>query len=276
MRKQNSLFNHACEFVNSVPVGERFRTADYIRTVGQYEEWTRWKSRSNEFYTTHSYKTLLKRAGFISNPKRGEWKVIKHIPTWFDGGHLKFILNGMYDYKTGKRIETYKGMTAEQIRARLNETAEPVKTAVAGSAVPFGGTTVNHITKEIDQSLRETYPANVENSFEFRVHSHPGTISPAALMTENESDFRLNGSVGCVVEKITKEESMFAEQPKREVATDEIVNLGLLRSAIASVDMITTSDSVLHGRILNALSILTDIEKSMSAKIDAQLFKGKL
>lgn len=257
MRQHNSLFDRVCRYINNVPVGSTFQTSDYTATVGQHENLTAWKRRSKNYnYITYGYRGLLRQAGFVCNPSRGTWQVINHIPQWFDLGHLKFLLNQSWDYKNHCRITVYDGMTRAELlnRLELDKLHGNVKTAVAGSAVPFGGTTVNTITVETDQSLRETYPANIEGSTEFKIA----------------------GSVGCTVEKITKDESMFADQPKREVPTQEIVNLGLLRSAISAVDMITTSDSILHGRILNALSILTDIESSMSAKIDAQLFKGKL
>jgi hypothetical protein len=257
MRYPNSLFDRACQYINKVPVGRVFKTSDYTDQVGSYEKSTRWKQYSkNPFYVTMGYKTDLKRGGFITMVKRGVWMVNRHVPDWFDAGHLQFINGNGYDYKKQKRLTHYDGMTKEQILARLR----------------WGS-----IPKDTDTSIIEAYPANVEGSREFfDTVSHPGTISPAAHMTEIETEFKVNGSVGCTVAKITKEESQFADQPKRDIPTQEIVNLGLLRSAVASLDLITTSDSILHARVLNALVILTDIEKSMSDKIDAQLFKGKL
>ena len=252
MRYPNSLFDRACQYINKIPVGQVFKTSDYTDQVGSYEKSTRWKQYKNRFYVTMGYKTDLKHGGFLTMVKRGEWKVTRHVPDWFDAGHLQFINGYGYDYKSNKRLTHYDGMTKLQIIARLRGEWTPEETDYSDLRLK----SVRELSDKIktDQLLRETYPANIEGSAEFKI----------------------SGSVGCTVEKITKEESQFVDQPKRDIPTQEIVNLGLLRSAVASLDLITTADSILHARVLNALVILTDIEKSMSDKIDAQLFKGKL
>ena len=37
MRQPNSLFNHSCEFINSIPVGKTFTSAEYIAAIGHRE-----------------------------------------------------------------------------------------------------------------------------------------------------------------------------------------------------------------------------------------------
>lgn len=279
MRYPGSLFNRTCQFINSIPVGTTYTTQDYLSAVGQYEKDTRWKQNSrNRYYTTYGYRGLLRSAGFTKMVKRGVWEVTKHIPEWFDLGHLNTLSGySQRDRVTGKCLSEYQGLTRADIRLLLDTNNTPkiwisepaVNTPVAGSLEPIVYNPANDLeyfheslqessaipfSRYSDQALRETYPANVESSTEFNIA----------------------GSVGCTIEKITKEESQFANQSKREIPTQEIINLGLLRSAISSADMISTTDSILHARILNAITILSDIEKSMSAKIDAQLFNGKL
>ena len=276
MRYPNSLFDRACRFINSIPVGATYTTQDYLSAVGQYEKDTRWKQLSNNrHYTTYGYRSLLRATGFTKQVKRGVWVVTKHIPEWFDYGHLNTLRGYTVRGEDGKWICEYKGLTRADIRLLLDTNNSPkitktepvINTPVAGSLEPYNpADDLEYFQKNIaessaipfsgysDQALRETYPANVESSTEFKIA----------------------GSVGCTIEKIAKEESQFANQSKREIPTQEIINLGLLRSAIASADMINTTDSILHARILNAITILEDIEKSMSAKIDAQLFNGKL
>lgn len=272
MRNPDSLFNHVCTFINKVPVGQTFLTKDYTWKVGCHERATRWKGDRNKFYITYGYRGLLRQAKFVKNTKRGEWQVLRHIPEWFDLGHLKFILGHSWDYKNNCRPTTYNGMTKQEILDRLenknNPTVIAVRTAIAGSAEP------------------KTYnPGNDLNHFQNMLHA--ASSIPFAGYSEEEfnkleetkeysSGTKVCGSYGCTVEKITKEESQFTDQPKREIPTQEIVNLGLIRSSIASLDLITTKDSILHARIVNALSILQDIEESMSSKIDAQIFTGKL
>ena len=70
MRQPNSLFNHSCEFINSIPVGKTFTSAEYIAAIGHRENVTSWKRHSkNPHYNCHQYKGYLRRAGFISNVK---------------------------------------------------------------------------------------------------------------------------------------------------------------------------------------------------------------
>jgi hypothetical protein len=261
MRIPNSLFDRTCRFINSSSAGESYTTKDYISTVGQYENNTRWKTYSNNrYYTTYGYRSLLRATGFTKQVKRGVWVKLKHIPDWFDYGHLNTLAGYTVRGDNGKWICEYKGLTRADIRLLLDTGNSPKNIAVTPSEpkpVIFGKglpliNVSSHAAGSIDLTRRETYPADV----------------PSAEY--------IAGSIGCTVEKITKEESQFINQSKREIPTHEIVNLGLLRSAIASTDMITTSDSILHARVLNAITILQDIEKSMSAKIDAQLFNGKL
>jgi len=263
MRYPNSLFDRACQYINKIPVGQVFKTSDYTDEVGSYEKSTNWKQYSNNrFYVTMGYKTDLKHGGFITMVKRGVWKVTRHVPDWFDAGHLQFINGYGYDYKSNTRLTHYDGMTKLQIIGRLRGEWSPEETN-------YSDLRLEHVREladklKTDQTLRETYPANIEGSPEF---------NSAAVDSQALTDSYIRP---VTIEKITKEESQFANQPKREVHTQEIVNLGLLRSAIASTDMITTTDSILHARVINAIAILADIEKSMSAKIDAQLFNGKL
>ena len=256
MRYPGSLFNHTCKFINSFPIGATYTTQDYLSAVGQYEKDTRWKQLSNNrHYTTYGYRGLLRATGFTKMVKRGVWEVTKHIPEWFDFGHLS-ILSGysQRDKETGKCITEYKGLTKADIRFLLDTNNAPkiwitepaVKTPIAGSLEPYNP--ANDL-EYFHESLQES------SAIPFSKYSTQAPVT---------------------IEKITKEESQFANQTKREIPTQEIVNLGLLRSAIASADMISTTDSILHARVLNAITILMDIEKSMSAKIDAQLFNGKL
>ena len=123
MRQPDSLFNHSCMFINTVTVGNTFTSAEYIFTIGRYENVTTWKRISgNRHYNCHQYKGYLKKAGFISNVKRGTWKVDRHIPKWFDHGHLSILL-GYYKWDPENRcnILTYKGMDRIDILAQLDE-----------------------------------------------------------------------------------------------------------------------------------------------------------
>jgi hypothetical protein len=107
MEKKN-LFIAVKTFINNTPVGQTFTTKQLIDKVGKNETLTRWKDRnSNPFYRTHTYKAYLRRTGFLSTEKRGEWKVEKHIPESYNLGTIEFLI--------GYKGETYNGMTREEI-----------------------------------------------------------------------------------------------------------------------------------------------------------------
>ena len=100
-----NLFQAVKTFINNVEVGETFTTKHLIEVVGDHETSTWWKqSNQNPFYRTHTYKSYLRQTGFISNPKRGEWKVERHIPDFVNLGTIEFLIG--YKYKN-----IYNGMT---------------------------------------------------------------------------------------------------------------------------------------------------------------------
>ena len=118
--KEKNLFSAVKTFVNGIPVGDLFTTGFLIDMVGDDEVLTRWKdSNSNPFYRTHTYKTYLKRTGFLSKVKKGVWKVEKHIPESYNLGTIEFLIG----FK-GKK--TYNGMTREEILREeiLNDTMQ--------------------------------------------------------------------------------------------------------------------------------------------------------
>lgn len=115
MRNPSSLFSVACSFINKVPVGKTFTSKEYISAVGKFEPLTRWKtSNNNPHYTSHQYKTELKKAEFISPVSHGVWKVNRHIPDWFCSAHTQ-VLNG---YKA-----SFNGMNRTDIIAQCDEDA---------------------------------------------------------------------------------------------------------------------------------------------------------
>jgi hypothetical protein len=148
-------------FINTVPVGKTFTSAEYITAIGHKENVTRWKRASkNTHYNCHQYKGYLKRAGFISSVKHGTWKVDRHIPEWFDHGHLSILL--CY-YKRDKddryNILTYKGMDRAMILAQLDK-----------------DTQVKPVEKIIPANKNYIQPENkIDNTTGLRVESNSAT-----------------------------------------------------------------------------------------------------
>ena len=72
----------------------------------------------------------MRRAGFLSFIKRGEWKVEKHIPESYNLGTIEFLI--------GYKGKTYNGMTREEI-LNPKSTSLPLGPLKAGDILEFNG-----------------------------------------------------------------------------------------------------------------------------------------
>jgi hypothetical protein len=115
MKKKN-LFQAVKTFINDTPKGETFTTKELIASVGNQEEPSSWKILcQNPYYRTHSYKSYLKRTGFLSNPKYGVWEVKNHIPDFVNLGTIEYLIG----YKNWKI--KLNGLTKQQIKDKIEE-----------------------------------------------------------------------------------------------------------------------------------------------------------
>ena len=115
MKKKN-LFQAVKTFINDTPKGETFTTKELIASVGNQEEPSSWKKwNNNPYYRTHSYKSYLKRTGFLSNPKYGVWEVKNHIPDFVNLGTIEYLIG----YKNWKI--KLNGLTKQQIKDKIEE-----------------------------------------------------------------------------------------------------------------------------------------------------------
>jgi hypothetical protein len=110
---KKNLFQAVKTYINGVEVGKTFTTKHLIDVVGDHEVLTWWKSVNSPNYRTHTYKSYLRRTGFLSNPKRGVWKVEKHIPEFVTLGTIEFLIgykkiyNGLTKLETEDKINIY-------------------------------------------------------------------------------------------------------------------------------------------------------------------------
>jgi len=115
MKKKN-LFQAVKTFINDTPKGETFTTKELIASVGNQEEPSSWKKwNNNPYYRTHTYKSYLKRTGFLSNPKYGVWEVKNHIPDFVNLGTIEYLIG----YKNWKI--KLNGLTKQQIKDKIVE-----------------------------------------------------------------------------------------------------------------------------------------------------------
>ena len=139
MKKKN-LFQAVKTFVNDTPRGETFTTKELIASVGNQEDSTQWKRwNNNPNYRTHTYKSYLKRTGFLSNPKYGVWEVKKHIPDFINLGTIEFLV-GYKNYKN-----KYNGLTEQQIKDKIEE---------FNNKEPYSGKSDQDFLKDIENQYK--------------------------------------------------------------------------------------------------------------------------
>jgi hypothetical protein len=252
MRNINSQFNEICEFVNSVPVGQTFTTQEYLNAVGHTENSTQWKRRNgNDYYICHQYKGYLRRGGFLKNIKRGLWEVKQHIPAWFDLGHLQYLL-GYYrfDYKNHRNVLTYKGLTREDIRSKLNR--------IEGSTNQQQMATISKMPSPSNDTTGSSQKS-VNNINEKIV-----TNSTYGYKTENHSIVKT-----AVIEKIEHKDSNFFNEPSLSTGNEKMdiaVNVGVLESAQAVLSQFTSNDTFMRARVYNVMAQLEHISKELQEK----------
>jgi hypothetical protein len=256
MRKQTSLFNRACDFINSHTRGDSFLTKDYISAIGKYENVTSWKRYSkNKHYNCHQYKGYLRKAGFISQTKRGEWRIEEYIPYWFDLGHLSILLGyHKWDPEARKHITTYKGMSREDILEKLKN--------------PFDN--------------KETYGTRIDQA----AASNPGILKTAQdlanLISETVDEIGKSKNYYSQVNKIdndngpkmrlensktvnTSEEKKTSKMKELIDMTDNIVRL---EQAFDLLTKCHSQDTFMRGRIYNVQVLVQDILSAHKDKRD--------
>jgi len=118
-----NLFQSVKSFVNAKKVGDTFTTREFHIAMSSIEQTTWWKRmNNNQFYRSNTYRTYLKRLGFLEIVRRGLWKVKCHVPEWLDSGHVNSYLGYTYEARSchmPSKHATYKGMTRDEIMTKI-------------------------------------------------------------------------------------------------------------------------------------------------------------
>jgi len=116
------MYAGVVNFINSYNLGENFTTSEFkdalynmTREKGQHKKW------NGQFYRILSYRTYLKSAGFITNVKRGVWRINYHVPDWMS----LYALETLRGYKDGywngreyvKRPDTFRNELTARLKA---------------------------------------------------------------------------------------------------------------------------------------------------------------
>jgi len=120
--KQNTLYSAVVNFVNSYKIGETFTTSEFkdalydmTRKKNQHKMW------NGQWYRVRTYQTYLKSAGFITNVKRGVWRINYNVPDWMS----LYALETLRGYKDGywngreyvKRPVTFRNELTARLKA---------------------------------------------------------------------------------------------------------------------------------------------------------------
>ena len=267
MRKQDSFFNEVATFINSIPVGETFTSAQYINAVGDSETVTRWKIYSrNKNYRSHQYKGMLK-GHFLQHVKRGTWKVTRHIPEWFTTAHLWTLNwhnttwrtnpNLSWDHPDKHNATKRCSLTRDEIIAKLevetntNEIFHTMANSIADESV------IGKATPE-DPMYYASGTYVLEKAVE-------GIPSKKITMIAGTSELP-----ACKVEKITPSQSVFfgPQDTKTDMLNELRENVGLVRSATMCMETATCSDPIIQARIINISEQLNSLLNSMSNRIN--------
>jgi hypothetical protein len=145
-----TLFQAVKHFVNSIPKGQTFTSEEYLNKVGDYETITWWKRMNrNENYRAHTYKTYLKRTGFLTNVKKGTWRVDNHIPPSVTLGTVEFLIG----YNYGKSL--YNGISKEgwkNVIKSFNEDFKPITIESPKKTEPFAEGFLNDLYNILQKS----------------------------------------------------------------------------------------------------------------------------
>ena len=104
-----NIYREVVKYVNSHNPGQTFRTSDFTRHMASLG----YKDTHQPHYRINTYKTYLKSAGFLTNTKRGEWRVEYQIPAWVSLSMLETArgygpgLNKVVQREAQDKIATY-------------------------------------------------------------------------------------------------------------------------------------------------------------------------
>jgi len=131
---KTTLITAVKNFINSVGEGHNFTTKQFTDAVEPYVNITRWNTANNNpFYRAHSYKTMIKKSGLISQLKQGLWAVEKAIPDEVTLTDFQYVSGYTTTYRQDKHGFWYIAEIKKNpfdFKAYLEGTLKPKDTTV--------------------------------------------------------------------------------------------------------------------------------------------------
>jgi len=118
--KQNTLYSAVVNFINSYKLGETYTSEDFKNALQEVTSGSRW-AYNGQWYRVRVYQTYIKSAGFITNVKRGVWRINYHVPDWMSLYALETLRGYKYGYWNGreyvKRPDTFRNELTARLKA---------------------------------------------------------------------------------------------------------------------------------------------------------------
>jgi len=120
MIKQGTIYSTVVNFINSYKLGETYTSEDFKNALEEKTYGSR-RCYNGQWYRVRTYQTYLKSAGFITNVRKGVWRINYHVPHWMS----LYALETLRGYKEGywngreyvRRPDTFRNELAARLKA---------------------------------------------------------------------------------------------------------------------------------------------------------------
>lgn len=239
-----NLYQAIKNFINSVGEGNEFTTKQLTDAVDPYVNKTRWNlSNNNPFYRVHSYKTMIKRVGLISQVERGLFRVERLIP----------------DEVTLTDFQYGAGYTSTHVKTKEGWVNKPVKKNPFDFAAYLRGDIQPEVTFEEnkvfgDQFTQEASP-NYKTSYHdalnfMREEIEKAEAEDASRVTDNDSFDEIGNEIWFEVkEEITKDMKVGATVyiVDRHDEPDSSTYFSIIKDKIKSIITTETENDIAVG-----------------------------
>jgi hypothetical protein len=116
--KQNTLYSAVVNFINGYKLGETYTSEDFKDALEEETYGNRW-AYNGQWYRVRTYQTYLKSAGFITNVKRGVWRINYHVPSWMSLYALETLRGYKDGYWNGREYVKRPDTFLNELTARL-------------------------------------------------------------------------------------------------------------------------------------------------------------
>ena len=162
--KKNTLYSAVTELINSYKLGETYTSESFKDALEDITRSHRQHLKHNgQWYRVRTYQTYLRRAGILTNVRRGVWRVNYHVPSWMTLYALETIMGYKNYMPKENRDENGRWLGTEYVMrdpAFQNEMKDRLKTYK--QRIDKDGVTLESISDESHNSAASVYKTGVK------------------------------------------------------------------------------------------------------------------